>query len=741
VETGGADAAALDGGPMVDASNVDAPSVDATVDVQDAVSDVTESADTPPEADAVADSGPVVSPDAGVVFSCRMLGDLNPGRAASAPGLFVAAGQRAFFAANDGQHGNELWVTDGTSGGTHMTLDIAPGAAGSLDYYPWTVAVGDVVYFLADDQTHGEELWRSDGTASGTYLVTDLAPGSASPAAGYLTALPPLVVFTTTNLPSGPMLYRSDGTAGGTFGLVATSDSAAHQQNEFLTVLGSDVYFTASDATHGLEVWRSDGTVAGTSIVADVNPGPVGSNPLWLTAGAGAVYFQANDGQHGPEPWVTTGTAASTVLLADLYPGPSGSYPYNFGSLGNRAYFSAMPPSNADDLYQTDGTPGGTVLFHTFLGASEPGGFTAGGGQMVFRADDGSTGTEPYRTDGTVAGTYLLGDLYPGRQGSDPYEFTFLDGVFYFRANDPVHGKELWRSDGTIAGTYRLTDINPGAPDGDPAWLAGTNGVLYFAASDDVHGTEPWRCGFEPPPLDAGAADGGGGVCPSTVPPSMVRVGAYCIDSTEVTNADYQAFLQAKGTSTDGQPAGCSNPSFAPSKANACSITVFDPVGQADYPVVCVDWCDAATYCLWAGKRLCGGTAGGSTPNLHQSEPGQSQWMNACSAGGTVAYPYGNTYEPARCVDAQYNVTYADAPYGAVQPVMAAARCEGGFRGIFGMSGNAAEWEDSCGTGSCSVRGGDGAHSDAELRCDSLGTADMGWVAPLLSFRCCGEVR
>jgi ELWxxDGT repeat protein len=191
---------------------------------------------------------------------------------------------------------------------------------------------------------------------------------------------------------------------------------------------------------------------------------------------------------------------------------------------------------------------------------------------MIFWADDGTTGSEPWRTDGTVAGTYRLGDIYPGRNWSSPSEFTYVDGVFYFSANDGTYGKELWRSDGTVAGTYRVTDINPGRPDGNPGWMIGNAGQLYFAATDDVHGTEPWVCGLEVPSADAGT---GGGACPSQVPPAMVRVGAngaYCIDSTEVTNADYQAFLQAKGTSTAGQPAGCANTTFHPSTAARVSL-------------------------------------------------------------------------------------------------------------------------------------------------------------------------
>ena len=59
------------------------------------------------------------------------------------------AGYVAFFAANDGTHGEELWVTDGTPAGTRMVKDINPGPGGSD--VNWMARFNDKVVFAADD--------------------------------------------------------------------------------------------------------------------------------------------------------------------------------------------------------------------------------------------------------------------------------------------------------------------------------------------------------------------------------------------------------------------------------------------------------------------------------------------------------------------------------------------------------------------------------------------------------------
>ena len=75
-------------------------------------------------------------------------------------------GYYAFFAATDSEHGEELWVTDGTAAGTHMVKDIVPGANTSNVSY--LTRFNDKVVFSAYTDDYGIELWISDGTEEGT---------------------------------------------------------------------------------------------------------------------------------------------------------------------------------------------------------------------------------------------------------------------------------------------------------------------------------------------------------------------------------------------------------------------------------------------------------------------------------------------------------------------------------------------------------------------------------------------
>ena len=68
----------------------------------------------------------------------------------------------------------EWWVTDGFSAGTELLF--ANPSGWLADIIP--VVAGDRLFFPGWDEDYGAELWMSDGTPGGTGRLTDMYPGS-----------------------------------------------------------------------------------------------------------------------------------------------------------------------------------------------------------------------------------------------------------------------------------------------------------------------------------------------------------------------------------------------------------------------------------------------------------------------------------------------------------------------------------------------------------------------------------
>ena len=145
-------------------------------------------------------------------------------------------------------------------------------------------------------------------------------------------------------------------------------------------------------------------------------------------------------------------------------------------------------------------------------------------------------------------------------------------------------------------------------------------------------------------------------------------------------------------------------------------------------------WCDASLYCKWAGKHLCGSrNGGGGIAGADVAKASVSEWFNACSSGGTSAYPYGAQYVKTNC-----NTEFQK---GGTVAVGSLSSCVGP-KGVFDLSGNVREWIDSCdGPGryaNCQYMNGDFYTGQNEAQCSHAdhATRDATW-ANSIGFRCC----
>jgi ELWxxDGT repeat protein len=254
--------------------------------------------------------------------SLSAVADINPGPADSRPSSLERLGAQLLFSADDGIHGRELWISDGSAQGTRLLFDIEPGAASSAPH--GLRRVGNRVVFAARTQQHGFELWSSDGTAAGTALLRDLYPGAGSGIA---------FVDPTGGIRS-PLLDSN-----ATHALFAGSPDPQ-----------------TLDA--GCPVFITDGTPAGTRCAQNRDlPIPTRSFSPASVAGftdSGAIVFIAHTQSFGEEVFALNNRSLVEINGSDVRPGARGSAPNTLLLRGNQAWFGADDGVRGLELYRLD---------------------------------------------------------------------------------------------------------------------------------------------------------------------------------------------------------------------------------------------------------------------------------------------------------------------------------------------------------------------------------------------------
>lgn len=140
-------------------------------------------------------------------------------------------------------------------------------------------------------------------------------------------------------------------------------------------------------------------------------------------------------------------------------------------------------------------------------------------------------------------------------------------------------------------------------------------------------------------------------------PVHRAQVASFYLDRNEVTNAEYREFLAAvaKGASFQ-RPDGCpADKDFTPSFPKRDEYTLNFPADYFtnpkydSYPVVGVDWFDAACFASWCGRRL----------------PSEVEWEYAARGPENRTFPWGED-SPLRPTPRAnyYTPKVSDEPFG-----------------------------------------------------------------------------
>lgn len=357
---------------------------------------------------------------------------------------------------------------------------------GSFPQYSSTYLVNNgILYFLADDGSKGVEVWRTDGTTAGTYLLKDIAPGNKALYSVNFSALGTKVII-GAEYNSVYNVYISDGTVDGTILLKSLGKTASGEE---MVTVGDNVYFKAYSSLTNNCLWKTDGTIAGTIPVVD-NQGKYVYDPKTLSEHNGILYFLGIVANQGDNLWRSNGQGDGTYPIKILDPNNTNVLLVSrIVSTPIGAFFD-VDKSTKPEIWITDGTTNGTHIVKdsvSYYLTNRIPSFAYLNGKFYFKSEN----AELWSTDGTSAGTKLVKNIYPNNIYDGIVRMDTFQSKLIF-TSEQSSKEQLWVSDGTNQGTQRITTFNSNKVNSNTVPFAKYGNDLFLVGNANFQ-NELWK--------------------------------------------------------------------------------------------------------------------------------------------------------------------------------------------------------------------------------------------------------
>ena len=413
---------------------------------------------------------------------------------------------KTLFAAYSPLNGCELWVTEGIMETTTMLVDInsvgdsLPGNA--LGFTNVISDQGEFIFFDADDGINGRELWVSDGTTVGTHIVQDIFTQNSIDANSKLVPFAQGVVFTTTS----NTIHWANSTDIVELSQIPAFDNSAQQiLNSSLSMLSanafsilnsdaSNLWFVAKDSNGDVEPYQL--SLSGQLTAYDVNPNgnSLADSSVIIEQGL-VVVATANSGRQ-----LALLSSGNITWLTSLMDTTTGNWPTNVGtglglhSLSNKIIFDAQTTGVNPTLWSYDFNNGMTTSLSTdIVIPGERTDAVVNGGKIFFDCVTATFGSELCSSDGTIDGTVVATDLSSGVVDSDVRHISVIGNDIVFIASGDDSGFALWSLDssGEIQLQYDpYQGLGNNSDSGQYGHMIVSDTQVIFVAQDGINGNE-----------------------------------------------------------------------------------------------------------------------------------------------------------------------------------------------------------------------------------------------------------